>query len=71
VYEAVWGVYLDGANFPWTVVAESGWVIPTGRRARPGASGGKPAEQFQAGRMWKLGGPIRRSQPNERRKGVS
>jgi len=34
VYEAVWGVYLDGANFPWTVVAESGWVIPTGRRAR-------------------------------------
>ncbi len=57
---------LDGANFRRTVVSESGWVIPTGRRARPGSSGGKPAELFRAGRMWKVGGPIR--QPNERRK---
>jgi 8-oxo-dGTP diphosphatase len=69
VYEGIWGVHLDGANFRRTVIAEDGWVIPTGRRARPGSSGGKPAELFRAGRMWKLGGPIRRSQPNERRKG--
>src|SRR5258708_1863764 len=54
-----------------TVIAEDGWVIPTGRRARPGSRGGKPAELFRAGRMWKLGGPIRRSEPNERRKGGS
>ena len=68
VYEGIWGVHLDGANFRRTVIAEDGWVIPTGRRARPGARGGKPAELFRAGRMWKLGGPIRRSEPNERRK---
>jgi 8-oxo-dGTP diphosphatase len=71
VYEAVWGVHLDGANFRRRIVGESGWVIPTGRRARPGASGGKPAELFRAGRMWKLGGPLRRAQPNGRGKGDS
>jgi hypothetical protein len=51
------------------VVYEDGWVIPTGRRARPGATGGKPAELYRAGRMWKYSGPIRRSQPNEKGKG--
>jgi 8-oxo-dGTP diphosphatase len=60
VYEAIWGVHLDGANFRRSVVAETGWVIPTGRRARSGAAGGKPAELFKAGRAWKHGGPIRR-----------
>ena len=44
VYEAVWGVHLDGANFRRGVVTEDGWAIPTGRRARPGATSGKPAE---------------------------
>jgi 8-oxo-dGTP diphosphatase len=71
VFEAVWGVQLDGANFRRSVVTEDGWVIPTGRRARPGAPGGKPAELFRAGRMWKYASPIRRSQPNDRRKGDS
>ncbi len=42
--EAVWGVHLDGANFRRSVVTQDGWAIPTGRRARPGATGGKPAE---------------------------
>jgi 8-oxo-dGTP diphosphatase len=69
VYEAVWGVHLDSANFRRSVVAEDGWVIPTGRRARPGATGGKPAELYRAGRMWKYGSPIRRSQQVERGKG--
>jgi 8-oxo-dGTP diphosphatase len=69
VYEAVWGVHLDGANFRRSVLAESGWVVPTGRRARPGSTGGKPAELFRAGRMWKHGGPIRYPQPTEKRKG--
>ena len=69
VYEAVWGVQLDGANFRRSVVAENGWVIPTGRRARPGAPGGKPAELYRAGRMWKYGSPIRYPQPGEKRKG--
>jgi 8-oxo-dGTP diphosphatase len=71
VYEAVWRVQLDGANFRRSVVKDDGWVIPTGRRARPGATGGKPAELFRAGRMWKHGSPIRRSQPNGPSKGDS
>jgi len=71
MHEAVLGVHLDGANFRRIVVTEDGWAIPTGRRARPGATGGKAAELFRAGRMWNHGGPIRRSQPNERRKGDS
>jgi 8-oxo-dGTP diphosphatase len=60
VYEAVWGVHLDAANFRRSIVAEEGWVIPTGRRARPGPAGGRPAELYRAGRAWKHGGPIHR-----------
>jgi len=59
-YEALWGVQLDAANFRRSVVAEDGWVIPTGRRARPGPAGGRPAELYRAGRAWSHGGPIRR-----------
>jgi 8-oxo-dGTP diphosphatase len=66
VYEAVWEVRLDGANFRRSVVTEEGWVIPTGRRARPGATGGKPAELYRAGRMWSHGSPIHRPQPTEK-----
>ena len=69
VYEAVWGVQLDAANFRRSVVAEDGWVIPTGRRSRPGSAGGKPAELFRAGRAWKTGGPIRCPHSAENRKG--
>ena len=61
VYEAVWGVHLDSANFHRSVT-ERGWVIATGRRARPGPAGGKPAELFRAGEAWSHGGPIRRPQ---------
>ena len=41
VYEAVWGVHLDGANFRRSLLAEDGWVIPTDAGpgpARPAAS---------------------------------
>ena len=58
VYEAIWGVQLDAANFRRSIVAEDGWVIPTGRRARPGSAGGRPAELYRAGRAWRHGGPI-------------
>jgi 8-oxo-dGTP diphosphatase len=61
VYEAIWGVQLDAANFRRSVVAATGWVIPTGKRSRPGATGGRPAELFRAGRAWRLGGPIQRT----------
>jgi 8-oxo-dGTP diphosphatase len=65
VYEAVWGVQLDAANFRRSVVADEGWVIPTGRRARPGSAGGRPAELYRAGRAWSHGGPIRRVERNQ------
>ena len=69
VYEAVWGVHLDGANFRRSVVTEDGWVIPTGRRTRPGSTGGKPAELYRAGRMWRRGGPIRHPQSPDKGRG--
>ena len=67
VYEAIWGVQLDAANFRRSIVAEEGWVIPTGRRARPGPAGGRPAELYRAGRAWRHGGPIHRAQREERK----
>jgi 8-oxo-dGTP diphosphatase len=68
VYEAIWGVQLDAANFRRSVVAEDGWVIPTGRRTRPGPAGGRPAELYRAGRAWSNGGPIHRLQRSDQRK---
>ena len=60
VYEAIWGVQLDAANFRRSVVAEDGWGIPTGLRAQPGPAGGRPAELYRAGSAWETGGPIHR-----------
>src|SRR5687768_1838419 len=60
VYEAIWGVQLDAANFRRSIVSDDGWVIPTGRQARPGSAGGRPAELYRAGRAWDHGGPIHR-----------
>jgi 8-oxo-dGTP diphosphatase len=67
VYEAAWGVQLDAANFRRSILAEDDWVIPTGRRAQPGPSGGRPAELYRAGRAWSHGGPIHRFQREERK----
>ena len=69
VYEAVWGVQIDGANFRRSIVADDGWVIATGQMASSGPAGGKPAELFRAGRSWKHGGPIKR--PRRTPKGTS
>jgi len=66
VYEAVWSVQLDAANFRRSILAEEGWVIPTGRRARPGSAGGRPAELYRAGRAWSHGAPIHRTHREER-----
>jgi 8-oxo-dGTP diphosphatase len=60
VYEAIWGVQLDAANFRRSLVGEDGWVIPTGRTARSGPGGGRPAELYRAGRAWKHAVPIHR-----------
>jgi 8-oxo-dGTP diphosphatase len=66
VYEAVWGVQLDAANFRRRIVAEDGWVIPTGERSRPGPAGGRPAELYRPGHAWEHGGPLQRHRPDER-----
>jgi len=68
VYEAIWGVQLDAANFRRSILAEEGWVVPTGRRARPGSAGGRPAELYRAGRAWGHGGPIHRAPRTDERK---
>ena len=62
VFEAVWMVRLDGANFRRKLAADGEWLLPTGDRVAPGAEGGKPAELFRAGIAWKSGGPMRRPQ---------
>ncbi len=68
VYEAIWGVEFDAANFRRSIFATDGWVVPTGRRARPGSAGGRPAELYKAGWAWCHGGPIHRTQRPEERK---
>ncbi len=67
VYEAVWDVQLDAANFRRSVVAEEGWVVPTGRRARPGSGGGRPAELYRPGKGWRQGSPIHRNHRTDER----
>jgi 8-oxo-dGTP diphosphatase len=67
VYEAIWGVQLDAANFRRSLVGDAGWVVPTGRTAPPGPGGGRPAELYRAGRAWSHGAPIHRMQRNHER----
>ena len=61
VYEAVWDVQLDAANFRRSVFTDESWVIPTGRRARPESAGGRPAELYRPGKAWTHGTPIHRT----------
>lgn len=68
VYEAVWDARLDAANFRRSV-ADEAWLVPTGRRTRPGPAGGRPAELYRAGVAWLMGSPIHRmTRPVERRR---
>jgi 8-oxo-dGTP diphosphatase len=56
VYEAVWGVALDPANFRRKVVSTPGFVAEVPGRAPPGPEGGRPAARYQRG-------PARRLHP--------
>jgi len=49
VYEAVWGVALDPANFRRKVIGSPGFVVPTGDKAAPGSGGGRPATLYRRG----------------------
>jgi 8-oxo-dGTP diphosphatase len=64
VYEAVWDIRLDAANFRRSV-ADDGWLVPTGQRTRPGPAGGRPAELYRAGVAWRTGGPIHRERRSQ------
>ncbi len=54
VYEAVWGVALDPANFRRKVVTAHGFVEPAEGRAAPGPGGGRPAKLYRRGGAQRL-----------------
>jgi 8-oxo-dGTP diphosphatase len=54
VYEAVWGVELDAANFRRKVVSTRDFVVPAEGMARPGPGGGRPAKRYRRGRASRL-----------------
>ncbi|MTV27019.1 NUDIX hydrolase [Nitriliruptoraceae bacterium ZYF776] len=54
VYEAVWGVELDPANFRRKVVSARGFVEPVEGKARPGPGGGRPAQRYRRGPAQRL-----------------
>jgi 8-oxo-dGTP diphosphatase len=49
VYEAVWGVPLDPANFRRKVASTPGFVVPVDARTAPGPEGGRPARLYRRG----------------------
>lgn len=49
VYEAVWGVTLDEANFRRKVVHTPGFVVEVSGVTQPGPGGGRPARRYRAG----------------------
>jgi len=49
VYEAVWDVELDPANFRRKVLATPGLVVASAGTAPPGRSGGRPARRYLPG----------------------
>lgn len=49
VYEIVWGVDLDPANFRRKVTSTDGFVVPTGEVSAPGTGGGRPAKLYRRG----------------------
>lgn len=54
VYEAVWGVSLDPANFRRKVATTHDFVVPAEGRAPPGPGGGRPARLYRRGTARRL-----------------
>jgi 8-oxo-dGTP diphosphatase len=54
VYEAVWGVELDPANFRRKVVRTEDFIVPVEGLARPGPGGGRPAQRYRRGSAERL-----------------
>ena len=59
VYEAVWGLRLDPANFHRKVLASDSFIEPTGETSSEGR--GRPAKLYRAGRVAQLHPAIIRS----------
>jgi len=54
VYEAVWDVTLDPANFRRKVLSTPGFVLPVDGVSHPGPHGGRPARRFRHGGATRL-----------------
>jgi 8-oxo-dGTP diphosphatase len=54
VYEAVWDVALDPANFRRKVVSTPGFIRSAEGTAPPGPSGGRPARRYRSGDATRL-----------------
>ena len=54
VYEAVWGVALDPANFRRKVMSARGFIVPADGYAKPGPGGGRPARRYRRGAATRL-----------------
>ena len=54
VYEAVWGVPIDPANFRRKVATTRGFVDPVEGVAQPGPGGGRPAKLYRRGSEHRL-----------------
>lgn len=60
VYELVWGVSLDPANFRRKVLGTKSFVVPVGELSKPNEGGGRPAELYRPGKATNLYPPILR-----------
>ncbi len=65
VYEVVWGVELDAANFRRKVVSTPGFVAPTDDHAQPGPGGGRPARLYRRGTAEQLHPAMLRPSPSD------
>lgn len=54
VYEAVWGVELDAANFRRKVVSTRDFVVEVPGTSAPGPGGGRPAKRYRRGTATRL-----------------
>jgi len=67
VFEAVWRVELDPANFRRSLLtADDEWIEPTGIKTPTNGARGRPAERFVATGRWQHGNPLRRPQRDGR-----
>ena len=60
VYEAAWETKINAGNFQRKIQQTENFLIPTGEKAPPYCSGGRPADLFLKGLEKKLDPPLKR-----------